>query len=112
MRRVTQGVECWARLGLSAMQSTPSTHVRIDLLWPRLHLSHPPAQGIKYTVFGLADSNYTRFAYVPRALRNRFGDLGAESVSVTGKGRVPVVKGIKASFPPLHSRSGFEMRGC
>lgn len=44
------------------------------------HVLPPSLQGISFTGFGLGDSNYTRYQYVPRAVRQRLLDLGAAEV--------------------------------
>ena len=44
----------------------------------------PLPQGIAFTGFGLGDSNYTRYQYVPRAVRQRLLDLGAAEVGRSG----------------------------
>lgn len=53
--------------------------------------SHPGSllEGVAFTGFGLGDSNYTRYQYVPRAMKQRFLDLGAQQVRA--KNMSPVV---------------------
>lgn len=47
--------------------NSAAAFVALKKSWPKDHLA-----GVKFSVLGLGDSNYTRFMYVPRAIKNRY----------------------------------------
>lgn len=46
--------------------NSAAAYVAMKKSWPADRLA-----GVKFTVLGLGDSNYTRFMYVPRVIKNR-----------------------------------------